>query len=153
MHSPFDTEAYLRVLCCGGRYVAADYTQTQIKISDFGLTVNAYTATAQYLADGPKPIRYLAPEALRKNRYSEKSDVWAFGVAAWELLTDGDVPFYDIETDVVRHIAGGGKLATPTTADTDTMWAAVQPCFALSPRDRPTFAQLGVSLGQVVVRH
>lgn len=139
---------------CLYRYVATDYTRTSVKVSDFGLTVNAYTATAHYQADGPKPIRYRSPEALRRGRYSEQSDVWAFGVLTWELLTGGDTPFFDIlEENLIRHIVGGGKLPTPMTPDTDTMWAAVQACFGRSPKDRPSFAQLGVTLGQVAVPH
>ena len=33
------------------------------------------------------PIRWMAPECIAYNRYSEKSDVWAFGITAWEILT------------------------------------------------------------------
>jgi serine/threonine protein kinase len=50
-------------------YDSSDFTRTSVKISDFGLTVNAYTATMRYVAGGPKPVRYLAPEALEKERY------------------------------------------------------------------------------------
>lgn len=61
-----------------------DVTKTVVKVSDFGLTVNGYTATHAYVQnDDAKPIRYLAPESLEKARYSEQSDVWAFGVLAW----------------------------------------------------------------------
>jgi serine/threonine protein kinase len=118
-------------------------------VSDFGLTVNAYTATYKYVSGGPKPIRYLAPEALRRGRYSEKSDVWAFGVTVWELLSGGDIPFFDITDDdqVVRHVVGGGVLPPPESPAALPLWAAVRPCFAQQPKDRPTFAQLAVTLG------
>lgn len=93
---------------------AADVTKTVVKVSDFGLTVNGCTATYMYVQnDNAKPIRYLAPEALKKKRYSEQSDVWSFGVLAWELLTDGDDPFFGItrDDDVVAHVVGGGEAA------------------------------------------
>jgi hypothetical protein len=120
-------------------------------VSDFGLTVNAYTATYKYVKDGPKPIRYLSPEALRRGRYSEKSDVWAFGVTVWELLSGGDIPFFDITDDdeVVRHVVAGGVLPPPESPAALPLWTAVKPCFAQLPKDRPTFAQLAVTLGSV----
>ena len=36
---------------------------------------------------GKLPVRYMAPESLVKKRFSFKSDVWAFGIALWELMT------------------------------------------------------------------
>ena len=120
-------------------------------MSDFGLTVNAYTATHKYVRDGPKPIRYLSPEALRRGRYSEKSDVWAFGVTVWELLSGGDIPFFRITDDdaVVDHVVGGGVLPPPESPAALPLWVAVKPCFAQLPKDRPTFAQLAATLGSV----
>lgn len=35
---------------------------------------------------------YMSPEALKNNQYSEKSDIWAIGVTAFELLY-GKVPW------------------------------------------------------------
>ena len=93
----------------------ADVTSTSVKVSDFGLTVNAYTATHKYVQGGALPIRQLAPESLQKGRHSEQSDVWAFGVTCWELLTNGDIPYNEITVDdtVVTHVRGGGRLAQP----------------------------------------
>jgi len=131
------------------RYDPDDVTKTSVKLSDFGLTVNACTATHMYVSEGPKPVRYLAPEALQKRRYSEKSDVWSFGVMGWELLTNGNLPYYDITSDdnVVRHVVGGGALPAPDDAAVAPIWVMLQRCFAKNPADRPTFAELGIALG------
>ena len=93
----------------------ADVTATSVKVSDFGLTVNAYTATHKYVQGGALPIRYLAPESLEKGRYSEQSDVWAFVVTCWELLTNGRIPYFEITNDdaVLTHVVVGGRLARP----------------------------------------
>jgi hypothetical protein len=74
--------------------------------------------------------------------------VWSFGVAAWQLLTDGDTPYFAIPEDaaVVAHVTSGGVLPAPEMLGIEQLWDAVSPCFALLPKDRPTFAQLGVAL-------
>ena len=57
----------------------------------------------------------MAPEALEKRRYSEKSDVWAFAVLAWELLVSCKVPYFELTSDkqVITEVVGGGRLAMP----------------------------------------
>ena len=131
-----------------------DVTKTAVKVSDFGLTVNGYTATHAYVQnDDAKPIRYLAPEALERGRYSEQSDVWAFGVLAWELLTDGKKPYLLVPDDgaVIAHVLGGGRLPRPTAEQcpSDALWATVEGCWKSRKKDRPNFSALLVQLGQV----
>ena len=33
------------------------------------------------------PFQFLAPESLEKQQFSQKSDVWSFGIMIWELMT------------------------------------------------------------------
>jgi hypothetical protein len=142
--------AIRNVLVCA--FDPVDVSKMVCKVSDFGLTVNGYTAAYKYVEGGPKPTRYLAPESLERGRYSEKSDVWAFGVLVWELVTDGKIPYFEMpdDTAVIAHVCGGGRLVRPaTTWCPDALWAVTTSCWAAQPRDRPTFQQLGVSLGQL----
>ena len=53
-----------------GRYVA--------KVADFGLA--RLTQSNYYTKGGAVPIRWSAPEVFSKEKYSTKSDVWAFGI-------------------------------------------------------------------------
>ena len=131
----------------------ADVTLTSVKVSDFGLTVNTYTATHKYVQGGDLPVRYLALESLKKGRYSEQSDVWAFGVMCWELLTNGDIPYFEISNDdaVVAHVVGGGTLARPAGEYDcpDGLWGLVASCWAKKPKDRPEFTNLGILLAML----
>jgi|AntRauMFilla1563_2_1112583.scaffolds.fasta_scaffold150629_2 serine/threonine protein kinase len=35
----------------------------------------------------------MSPEAIQRNKFTEKSDVWAFGVLIWEAATLGMIPY------------------------------------------------------------
>ena len=47
------------------------------------------------------PVRWKSPECLTKHQYSTASDVWAFGVVMYEVLTRGCVPYSDLLDDDV----------------------------------------------------
>ena len=133
-------------------YDGSNVARTLVKVSDFGLAIKGYMASHRYVQDGDRPTRYLPPEALRKGRYSEKSDVWAFGVLAWELYTDGDVPYFAVADDaIVDHVCLGHRLARPTEDGgcTDSLWRVITSCWEERPNTRPTFVQLAILLGQV----
>ncbi|CAB0039584.1 unnamed protein product [Trichogramma brassicae] len=59
-----------------------------VKISDLGSGRSAYSADYFKLEDGPPlPIRWMAWESMLLGNYTSKSDVWAFAVTFWEILT------------------------------------------------------------------
>ena len=41
-----------------------------------------------------------APECLRRQSFSSKSDVWSFAVTIWEIFTFGDQPYMDMKGEV-----------------------------------------------------
>lgn len=45
------------------------------------------------------PVRWQAPECLLEQRYSTASDVWAFGVLMYEVLTYGCLPYRNVGKD------------------------------------------------------
>ena len=85
----------------------------------------------------------MAPEALKKRRYSEKSDVWAFAVLAWELLESGTIPFFELTTDaaVIKDVLAGSRLSMPSDCNPD-LWLLLQHCWSMQATDRPRFQEL-----------
>jgi serine/threonine protein kinase len=75
-------------------FYASNPAATRVKITDFGLSVDRHYQTHAYGAQNEDvPIRWMPPEALKKRRLTEKRDISAFAVTAWEVLTDGEVPY------------------------------------------------------------
>ncbi|EDQ84657.1 uncharacterized protein MONBRDRAFT_30039 [Monosiga brevicollis MX1] len=69
------------------------------------------------VSDEDMPFRWMALECLVERRYSEQSDVWSYGVLAWELATQGAVPWAgcDVATIIVR-LKAGDTLPLPPQA-------------------------------------
>ena len=80
------------------------------KVSDFGLALHDHTM----LESGKLPIKWTAPEALRRNLFGSKSDMWSFGVLLWEIYSFGRVPYPRIPlADVVKHVEKGYQMEAP----------------------------------------
>ena len=80
----------------------------------------------------------MAPEALSRRMYSNKSDVWAFGVLLWEIMTLGYVPYHTIseDKDVAQAVLDGERLPKPNRCHHD-VYAIMKACWCERPQDRP----------------
>ncbi len=60
-----------------------------LQLGDFGLARYLPPDQNFWRMDRPGrlPVRYMAPECFTLKRFSQDTDVWAFGVAIWETLT------------------------------------------------------------------
>eukprot|EP00053_Salpingoeca_punica_P017226 m.165293 g.165293 ORF g.165293 m.165293 type:complete len:658 (+) comp17152_c0_seq2:358-2331(+) len=114
-----------------------------IKIADFGLSrllkqVDCYTAR-----EGSKfPIKWTAPESLSFNRFTSKSDVWAFGVVLWEIATYGDAPYPDIDLyDVLERLESGYRMKRPAGCPAH-MYQLMRDCWEWDELKRPSFKNI-----------
>ena len=65
--------------------------ESMLKIADFGFGIKAHELTKSNKYNVGSPL-YMAPESLKKNEYSYKSDIWALGIIFYEMLLN-DTPW------------------------------------------------------------
>eukprot|EP01137_Pigoraptor_chileana_P026891 Opistho-2@8828 len=59
-----------------------------VKIADFGLSRNIEGTESYYVKTKNQklPVKWLAPKCLSRKHFTEKSDVWAYGITLWKIL-------------------------------------------------------------------
>ncbi|KAJ7993400.1 hypothetical protein DPEC_G00272050 [Dallia pectoralis] len=115
----------------------------QVKICDNALSRDLFPMDYHCLGDNEnRPVRWMALESLLNNDFSSASDVWAFGVTLWELMTLGQTPYVDIDPfEMAAYLKDGYRIAQPINCP-DELFAVMACCWALDPEERPKFQQL-----------
>uniref|UniRef100_A0A914UMC3 Protein kinase domain-containing protein n=1 Tax=Plectus sambesii TaxID=2011161 RepID=A0A914UMC3_9BILA len=114
-------------------------------VADFGLCRNCTDHDdASYIsaAEGRLPVKWMAPESLTRQIFSQKSDVWSFGVLLYEMYTLGEMPYTDIHLEMlISYLKSGNRMRQPMFAS-DQIYQVMTNCWREEPADRPTFQEL-----------
>ncbi|XP_065195025.1 uncharacterized protein LOC135826338 [Sycon ciliatum] len=86
--------------------------------------------------------RWRAPETLSENSYTEKSDVYSYGVVLWEISTR-QLPYAHLKfpEDIHQEILDGNTPVFPPTTPYPYRHLA-EKCMSDEPRTRPSFQQI-----------
>ena len=109
------------------------------KVTDFGLS-QALASTTQGRA-GANPV-WLAPEILRNEEYTEKADVYSYGVVLWEIVSRKDF-FGEIKNTsmIESKILKGERPPIPDNIP-QIFKNVISGCWASESDDRPSFQQI-----------
>merc|ERR1712131_316543 len=127
------------------------YDINTIKLGDFGLSRLLEDAESYYVASqGKMPIKWMAPESINFRRFTTASDVWMFGVCAWEILSCGTKPFQRVKNnDVIGKIENGERLGKPDLCP-HKLFSVIEQCWKYNPEERPLSADLNVRIGSLI---
>uniref|UniRef100_A0A914E0H7 Protein kinase domain-containing protein n=1 Tax=Acrobeloides nanus TaxID=290746 RepID=A0A914E0H7_9BILA len=113
------------------------------KIADFGLCCT-FDDSLTYQASRQKklPMKWLSIEAISKRQFSEKSDVWSFGVLMYEIFSGGKVPYTTMSNDeMLEFLQEGNRLSCPEETPEEVYEIMLQ-CWNQEPVNRPTFEEM-----------
>lgn len=132
------------------RNVLLDAAMT-CKVSDFGMSTalaadkdGSDYASNYVRMQGELPVRWSAIEVLSEAKYSKASDVWAYGILIFEVMSRGAQPYSEFATlaEVAEQIKSGYKMACPETCPEAVHATVMLPCWDSDPKSRPGFGRL-----------
>jgi len=115
-----------------------------VKVSDFGMarlknvTNNSHTTDSRI-----GPVKWMAPESLTQQLYSDKSDAFAFGICLWEMFVgQGDPPYGALDNlHVAMHVAREPSFrpVLSSSLQPSGLTMLLRQCWEHDPTKRPDF--------------
>jgi serine/threonine protein kinase len=121
--------------------VLLDPTSHYPKIADFGLSRECDIGVT--MTGGTGTPLYMAPEVIKGHRYSNKADIFSFGVLLYEIVT-GQKPLQQTggnQFQLSAKITSGSREKIPDDVEPFTA-ALISRCWDDDPDQRPTFLDI-----------
>uniref|UniRef100_A0A2K6AYG2 receptor protein-tyrosine kinase n=1 Tax=Macaca nemestrina TaxID=9545 RepID=A0A2K6AYG2_MACNE len=157
--NPFTLIRFMVDIACGMEYLnlaarncmlAVDMT---VCVADFGLSWKIYSRDYYRQGCASKlPVRWLALEScLTTCILTVHSDVWAFRVTTWEIMTRGQTPYAGIKNaEIYNYLIGGNRLKQLPEPSDDLLYDLMYQCWNADPKQRPSFTCLRMKLESIL---
>ncbi|KAN0024110.1 hypothetical protein ACTFIV_008506 [Dictyostelium citrinum] len=110
----------------------------KVKVADFGLSTIEQQGATMTACGTPC---WTSPEVLRSQRYTEKADVYSFGIILWECATRQD-PYFGIPPFQVIFAVGREGMRPPVPQNGPPKYIQLLiDCLNENPSHRPTMEQ------------
>ena len=132
--------------------VGANYL---VKIADFGMSRSLYSSDYYRIRGRAMlPIRWMANECFY-GQFTEKTDVWAFGVTMWEIFTFAKKQPYERMSDqevIDNSVKGPDRQLLPRPEDCPPeVYEVMLRCWVHEPSKRADFEETQSSLAALHV--
>ncbi|XP_077999919.1 uncharacterized protein LOC144452654 [Glandiceps talaboti] len=114
----------------------------QCKIGSFAMAIQTDEAEIQDNRETRLPIRWMATESLKYGIFSKMSDVWAYGVVVWEIVTLGALPYTTMKNkEIIERVKKGYRMEKPPHC-TQEIYTIMLRCWNGTAHERPSFSEL-----------
>lgn len=122
--------------------------QSTIKLCVFGPTLYC-NLDEENLNKQVEDERWYAPEALKFQNFSFKSDVWSYGLVAWEICCLGATPYGSVPTSDLMSRIKKGLRPEQTPFIFDDLYQLFLNCWEADLNERPTFSEILMTIKQL----
>lgn len=114
-----------------------------VKLGDFGMTRPIFEADYyKFNRKGMLPVRWMSPESLALGVFTTASDVWAFGVLLYEIITFGSFPFQGLSNnEVLEHVKAGNTITIPKEVK-PKLESLIRSCWNIDHKKRPQASEI-----------
>lgn len=127
---------------------------TSVKISDFGLSkiINRLDSSKEAMTGQLGTSHWMAPEVIRNTNYSNKADVYSYGIIIWEICTRitpyNDMNPQQISFYVTVNKGRPDKNVIPGNAPLELI-KLMEMCWDDNPDNRPSFEEIIVYMKRI----
>jgi len=139
-----------RDLACRNLLINNDSSRLRVVVSDFGFSREVTEGESSQTKSSVGPVRWMAPESILHQQYSEKTDVWSFGAMVYELIEE-EIPFKKLgNLQVAMQVTSKGLQLFPS----DGAWPPkleeiLADCHRRDPDERLTMTEVRGELIQL----
>lgn len=131
------------------------FSNGTMKVFDFGLAIaikeRSSSEEAFDMTGGTGTMRYMAPEVALNRFYSEKVDVYSFGIILWQIASN-QIPFETAShASFLKDVVKGGERPPLDPSWPESFRILLSQCWDVHQTSRPSFTQIKASLEMLVI--
>ncbi|KAG5175500.1 kinase-like domain-containing protein [Tribonema minus] len=116
------------------------------KVTDFGLSRFKATSESEKMTGQAGTYHWMSPEVINSQHYTEKADVFSFGIIMWEVYTRS-IPYDGMQpVQVVAAVLGRRERPRIPATCPPILAALIQQCWSHDPAVRPAFDEIHARL-------
>ncbi|CAD5206998.1 unnamed protein product [Bursaphelenchus okinawaensis] len=114
----------------------------EVKISDFGLSVKG--DSLKHIKGTKLPVKWIAPEIFKTGLFTQKSDIWAFGIMLWEIFSHCQTePFPSLTNKKAKEkVLSGVQPMDPPEITPKDIQEVMKKCWTFDAEKRPDFEEV-----------